>query len=256
LSSGLRIEREGVVATIVLERSPGNRFSWALMQGFRDTLQALALESELRVLGLRATGPDFSFGADLMDPDLATRMRTTEGQQEVAQLGEEILQLWCGFSVPTVVSAQGRCMGAGACLWVGADFRFVAPDFKLQFPEVDRGLHLSWRILPRMGRELGWPLARRLAIAAIPAKVADLPPHVAVVSSDPDEDAWKFMSEQAAKPPLAVRAITEVFRVQDRFEQAHAEGDVAAFAKTAGSEDFLEAMGAWFAKRPASYRGR
>ncbi len=255
--TGATLQFDGTVATIRIDRSPGNRFSFGLMVQLQGILIDLANRGDLRGVVLVAGGSDFSFGADLTDPDLAVRMSGgTLGQREVAALGEEIIDRWCGLPVPTAIAARGRCIGAGACFLVGADFRFVAPDLRVQFPEVDRGLHLSWRILPRLGREFGWPLARRLALTGIGVGVEALPAASVQVCTDPEAEAFAFARSQAAKPPLAVRAITEVFRAHDRADREHTHGDVDAFASTASSQDFAEAIGAWFAKRPGNYTGR
>jgi enoyl-CoA hydratase/carnithine racemase len=256
MDTGLGSElREGVL-TLTLDRPPGNRVSLSLISALTEALANTAASPNVRAVHLRATGPDFSAGADLRDPELATLIAGgPKGQRELAHHGATLLDTLARLPIPTVVSARGDAIGAGACLWVAADFRWSNHSFRIHFPEVDRGMHLSWGVLPRLGRELGWPTARRLALGQ-PLDASSLPRDVAEFTEDPDAPAAEWARALAQKPPLAVRAILETFREVDRVDAALASADADRFAVTCGSADFLEAMSAFFEHRPGRYTGR
>lgn len=245
------------VAIVRLDAAPNNRMSLAMMQALVDTFDGLAARAELRAVVLEAAGAHFCAGADLRDPALAERMTEGEaGRREVALLGERLVNGLAQLPVPTIVAARGHVVGAGGCLFTAADFRLCAPDVELSFPEVERGMHLGWRILPRLVREFGPHRARRLALLGERLPASELAPAFASVSADPEGAARALAASLAQRAPLAVRAITRAFRRLDASGLAWADGDVDDFAATVASEDFVEAMTAWFEKRRPSFRGR
>lgn len=250
------VERDADVAVVRLDAPPQNRMSLAMMHALADAFDALAADAALRAVVLQAAGPTFCAGADLRDPALAEKMTAGEaGRREVALLGERLVTSLAQLPVPTVVAARGAVVGAGGCLFTVADFRCIGPDVELSFPEVDRGMHLGWRILPRLAREFGPQRARRLTLLAEKLPAAELAPGFASLSKAPEAEALALAKVLAAKPPLAVRSITRALRRHDAAGLALADADVADFVATVASEDFAEALSAWFERRPAVFRG-
>jgi methylglutaconyl-CoA hydratase len=242
------------VANIILNRPRGNRFSLGMLTDLLALLRSLHQMPDLRAVLLTALGDDFSHGADLQDPAMAEQIAGGEAsRRSLAENGQALIDQWSTLPVPTIVAARGRSIGAGACLFTAADFRFTGETFSIQFPEVDRGMHLSWGILPRLTREFGWPATRRLALAGEILRSGDLPAGVATMAPDPEQAANDFAARLAAKPPLAVRSIKKVLT---QVANGHpAAEDAGLFAETVGSADFAEAMAAWFEKRPGKYEG-
>lgn len=255
-TAGLRIAVTDGVATLTLDRAGGNRVSHALLQMMREAFHALSRLQSLRVVVLRAAGPDFSFGADLSDPAMADQIAGGAATRTaLATLGQETLDAWARLPVPTIAAAQGRIVGAGACFVCTADFAYAAPGASVLFPEVNRGMHLSWGVLPRLVGRFGTPLAMRLALTGAAVACAELPPAIVCVA-DAESAANALAQDLAAKPPLAVRAIKHVIGAAAERLQETAANDPALFASTIGSEDFTEAMAAFFEKRPGRYSGR
>ncbi len=204
----------------------------------------------MRAVRLRAEGADFSLGADLRDPALAAAITGGEASRRaLAELGQQVVDALASLPVPTVVAARGRILGAGACFFTVCDFRLAAPGATLGFPEVDRAMHLSWGILPRMVRTYGESTATRLALLGDPIAVDRLGETVERVD-DPDAASEALARRLADKPALALREILAVLRTGD------ASRDAERFAATAGSADFVEAMTAFLTKRSADFRKR
>lgn len=251
------VTEDAGVATIRLDAPPNNRMSLAMMKTLAATFDELATRPELRAVILEASGAHFCAGADLRDPALAERMTEGEaGRRAVALLGERLVNGLAQLPVPTIVAARGHVVGAGGGLFTVADFRLCAADVELSFPEVDRGMHLGWRILPRLVREFGPHRARRLALLGERVPAAELSPAFATLAVDPEDAARALARSIAERAPLAVRAITRAFRRLDANGLAWADGDVDDFVETVASEDFVEAMTAWFERRPPAFRGR
>jgi len=255
----LDVSYDGHVAYVRLHHPPANRFSFAMMHALENLAQAFADAPELRAICLSASGPDFSQGADLKDPMLAAQMAgDADKRGEIARLGARLIDAWASLPIPTVVSARGRIIGAGACLFTVCDFRYAASDATIAFPEVDRGMHLAWGILPHLAREYGAPVTRRLTLGGKPISVQQLPVgSLSLEETDVvDERAREWSKALAAKPPLAVRAILSALRAIARGEPHDAVQDIEAFAATTGSDDFREALMAWFDRRDGVYEGR
>jgi len=229
------------------------------MHALEDLALAFAKSDDLRAVWLSSEGTDFSQGADLKDPMLAAQMAgDADRRAEVARLGGRLIEAWSNLPIPTVVSGRGRIIGAGACLFTVCDFRYAARGATLAFPEVDRGMHLAWGVLPHLAREYGAPLTRRLTLGGGAIAVDELPMGSVALETPEgvDHAAETWATQLAAKPPLAVRAILSALRAVARGEPHNADRDVEAFAATTGSDDFREALMAWFARRPGVYEGR
>lgn len=152
----------------------------ALDVAVRDELDALLRELEdrgdLRVVVLSGNGPSFSAGADLgmtgpspqpqREADgprsaspWAARRRGSGGWQRVLERLEAIPQV-------TVASVHGHCIGGGALLAVACDLRVIAESAQVRIPELAIGIPLTWAGVPRLVREVGFPLARDLVLTA------------------------------------------------------------------------------------------
>ncbi len=242
-------ERHGVVE-LALDHPPGNRLSWRLLNRLDRVLHGLAslpVDSPVRVVVLAAHGDDFCHGADLGDAELAGVVASDPAR--LAVLGQRMIETLDRLPIPTVAAVTGRAIGGGACLVTACDFRVAAPTAEMRFPEVDRGMHLSWGILPILSRELGAGTARRLAIAGetfCPATRSDF----ARQDAAPLAAALEWARNLAAKPPLAVRAVLATL------QRGHASDDPERFTTTTQSADFVEAMTAYAQKRPGRYNGR
>lgn len=248
----------GHVATVQLDRPPGNRFTMATMDTLCEIADDLAQRTDVRAVWLCAAGDDFCHGADLKDSDLASRVfGSEEGRREVAELGHRMLTAWSNLPMPTVVSARGRIIGAGAGLVTVCDFRVMAAHSALHFPEVDRGMYLSWGIIGHLVSEMGPSLTRRLAVAGVPCPCDELPPgFTKVVNAESVDDVAQGQANiLAAKPPLAVRSILATTRALAHGQEVPAAVETERFSRTTGSADFKEAIQSWLEGRTGRYRG-
>ncbi|MCB9730567.1 MAG: enoyl-CoA hydratase/isomerase family protein [Deltaproteobacteria bacterium] len=254
--AGVRLERDGELARVWLCRPPGNRFDIALLTRLGALADSLSADPTLRAVWIGAEGPDFSHGVDLRDPELARRVAQGVGAlQEVAALGQAVIDAFANLPVPTIVSARGRIIGAGACLFVAADLRVASPDASLAFPEVERGMTLGFGILPRLVRAVGPGLAARMALTGQPQPASALPAGVVSLAEDPDAEALELARAMVARPPLAVRGVVRSLRALAAGEDPSA-GDAAQLAESLTSRDFAEAVSAWLSGRAGRYTGR
>ena len=258
-TSGLQIEpRDDGVIGIKLTRNPGNRMSWAMLEALRRLAGVLHEPGPARAVLLTHNGADFSQGADLGDSTLAAKMAAGRSERiELARAGAAMIRDFATLPIPLVVGAEGKAIGGGAGLWFAADFRVSSAQSSVCFPEVDRGMHLSWGLSALVIHEVGPSWARRLTVGGKQVLVSELGAGVSelVAEGAASSRAADLASELAAKPPLALRAILEVERRARRAMLAHCHDDAEVFADTVASRDFAEAMAAHFEKRVGRFEG-
>jgi len=146
---GVRLEVDGAVATVVLDR-PDKRNAqtpsmWDALAGIGESL-----DPAVRVVILRGEGPSFSAGLD-------RRMFTPEGIPgegslfDLTRLDDEALAAqieeyqraftwWRRPEVVTVAAVQGHAVGAGFQLALACDLRVLAEDAQLAMLEPSLGL--------------------------------------------------------------------------------------------------------------------
>ena len=136
---------EDGLGRIVLNHPPLNILTRDVLAGVRRELDRLAGEPSLRVLLLGAEGKHFSAGADVgehLPPDY--RELIPEFVQTVADL--------VSFPLPVVAAVQGRCLGGGFELAMGADIIVAAEGASFGQPEILLGVlpPAACVILPRL----------------------------------------------------------------------------------------------------------
>ena len=136
---------EDGLGRIVLSHPPLNILTRDVLAGVRRELDRLAGEPSLRVLLLGAEGKHFSAGADVgehLPPDY--RELIPEFVQTVADL--------VSFPLPVVAAVQGRCLGGGFELAMGADIIVATEGASFGQPEILLGVlpPAACVILPRL----------------------------------------------------------------------------------------------------------
>src|SRR5262245_9318669 len=84
---------DGRIATVTLDRAAKrNRLSKALLESVLEACATLTDRNDVWIVVLRGHGPDFSTGADLTDPGMATMVQAPLGQRRrLLQLGPRVV---------------------------------------------------------------------------------------------------------------------------------------------------------------------
>ena len=187
----LRVERDGVVANIQLQRPEcGNALSLKLMREIIQACESFKYDTGTRVVIFRGAGRNFCVGADLRDPDrvsadevdLLERSRAT-------QLGTDLIAAILGINQITIAAVQGAAAGGGACIASACDFRIGTGDCRIGYPGVKLGMNLSWGALPLCYDLIGPARAKRMVIGGELEAAEDLL-------------AWGFVDELVAADDL------------------------------------------------------
>ncbi|HJQ83260.1 MAG TPA: enoyl-CoA hydratase-related protein [Candidatus Binatia bacterium] len=157
----LRTERDGPVATIVLDRPEiGNAIDDALIARFADALAAAAADAAVRVVVLTGAGRVFSAGADL---NWMRRMRDagSEGNRDDARRTQRLFATIAELPKPVVARVNGPARGGGVGLLAAADVVVASAQAHFAFTEVRVGI-VPATIAPFVIARVGATRARRL----------------------------------------------------------------------------------------------
>src|SRR2546428_9553832 len=134
MSEFLRVERQGAVATLWIDRQPKmNTMTVAMRNEFPGIFEALDKEAAVRVIVVRgAGGKAFSAGGDVAD-------FLTLAPADLEQWGDSLTSAE-RCRKPVIAAIDGYTMGAGLELALACDFRVATVRSEFQFPEVRLGM--------------------------------------------------------------------------------------------------------------------
>jgi enoyl-CoA hydratase/carnithine racemase len=259
LGEFVRIERDGAVATIRLDRPPMNALNAQVQTEIAAAAAEVTDDPDVRAVILYggekvfAAGADIKEMADLGYAEMAERSRKLQAAfTAVAKIGK-----------PVVAAVTGYALGGGLELALCADFRVVAENAKLGQPEILLG------IIPGAGG------TQRLPRLVGPAKAKDMiytgrfvaaPEALAIGLADrvaPDGEVYQTARELAGRyatgPALALRAAKQAVDVGlDLDLNDGLEVERLQFAALFATEDQKTGMRSFMEKGPgkASFEGR
>jgi enoyl-CoA hydratase/carnithine racemase len=147
----LSLDVSNQVATITLNNPPQNRLAEQMIGELENVLTTVS-HSNARAVLLRAEGPDFSFGGDILPWD---------GMSNAAlrSLFERYMNAFNRFErlpMPVVAAVQGLCFGGGLELALRADIVFAGESARFGHPEQTLGIATMlggiYRVAERAGR--------------------------------------------------------------------------------------------------------
>ena len=163
--------------------------------------------------------------------------------------------------VPTIAAIAGACTGGGAGIAAACDLRICTPSLKFGFP-----------IARTLGNTLSMANFARLTMLIGAGRVKDLIYTARLVGADeaaaiglvnevvPSEETLEARVMQvcatvSANAPLTLETAKEALR-RIRVQMTPPDGGSDLLLKAYMSEDFREGIEAFFAKRPARWKGR
>jgi enoyl-CoA hydratase/carnithine racemase len=254
---------DGVAVVTLHDPERRNAMTPEMGDALRDTFLELATWDGLRVAVLTGTAPAFSAGGDLdMLEDHARRTRDEgfDATDEMRSFYGRFLELR-SLPVPTIAAINGHAVGAGLCVGLACDLRFVAHEAKvgLNFSRLalHPGMGGSW-FLPRIlgeQRAAKWLYTGRLFRGTEAA--ADGLALEALPADEVLPAALALAEEIAEASPLVVQQLRTSLAVSPTNtldEQLDLE---AAFqAVNYGTEDLAEGLDAGRARRAPEFTGR
>jgi 2-(1,2-epoxy-1,2-dihydrophenyl)acetyl-CoA isomerase len=258
--------RDGAVVTLTLNRPQAlNSFNGAMHDALMAGLKAAAADSTVRCVVLTGAGRGFCAGQDLSDPAIAPDLTPGAQPRDIGNLIEArykpLAMLLHEFPVPLVAAVNGVAAGAGANLALNCDIVLAArsASFIQAFSKIglvpDCGG--TW-LLPRLvGR------AQAMALAMLGDKLpAEQAERLGMIFRCVDDaalaaEAQALAERLAAMPSKALAETRRAFSVADHLTLSEAltmEGEVQK--RLGMSHDYIEGVGAFFAKRAPVFKDR
>jgi enoyl-CoA hydratase len=232
------------------------------------TFRQLSETVELRAVVVCSAAKGFSYGLDL--PAAAAELGpafqggSARQRSELLQLIRRLQRAFTAIElcpVPVIAAVHGPCIGGGLDLATACDIRLAARDATFSLRETRIAIVADLGSLQRLPRLVGSGHARELAYTGKDID-AERALRIGLVNELYDsrqkavDAALAMANEIAANPPLTVRGVKEVLRHGEGSRVAEGLEFVAAWNSAfLASEDLLEAMAAFAAKRPPHFKG-
>ena len=258
MTDGLRVEVDGRVATLTLDRpSALNALTVPVKVALRETLEALARDRAVRAVILTGAGRAFCAGQDLAERD---ELDAAPLEVEVRERYNPIIRAIRSMGQPVIAAVNGVAAGAGASIAFACDIRIAAEEarFALAFGRIglvpDSGA--TW-FLPRL---VGPAKAAELALIGDPVDAGEalrLGLVSRVVPSDRLLTEAHGLAERLADgAPLALALTKEALQRAATIDLDEAlEGEAKLQGIAGASSDHAEGLAAFREKRPPRFTG-
>lgn len=235
-----------------------NAIDFSTMDELEAVLSMLEQDASLRALVLTGGGETFVSGGDLKD--FQTLVTAEDGKRMAERMGAILLRL-SNLPVPVIAALNGPAVGGGTEVALACDLRVASTNAYFSFRQVTMGIMTAWGGAPRLLAVLGFSRSLYYLLTAERISSEQALQLGLVQRVTPEGQAVagaiEFAQQIVGQPPLAVQAIKRTLRqiLNVPFDTATAI-EVQEFSKVWASEDHLEAVDAFFAKRPPVFQGR
>lgn len=251
--AGVRTERDGAIATIVLDR-PEKRNVLAVdtLTQLRDAVRAVA-DSDARGIVLAATGPVFSAGHNFADMAGAS----VEEATAVFELCTEMMTAIQQAPQPVCARVHALATAAGCQLVAACDLAVAARSASFAIPGGKGGLFCHTPLVA-VARTIGRKRALELAFtgdAIDAATAAEWGLVNRVVDDDALDEAVADLMRRATRGATQSKSLGKAtFYAQiDLPQRAAYDYAVAVMGEAAAGPDAQEGIAAFLAKRPATF---
>jgi enoyl-CoA hydratase len=259
MSDRVRLDRDGSIATVVLDRPDKmNVLDLRAWQVLGELIEEVAGDESVRCVVLRGMGSRaFSAGSDISSFPV---QRQTPDEVEVygRAMDRTLTAIW-DCPVPTIAMIRGACVGGGLEIAACCDLRICSEESRFGAPIARLGLTMSHAELRPLYRALGGGTVLEILLegAIFGATRAHRMGIVQrVVPEDQIEREGRVLAERvAAGAPLVHRWHKKFIRqLQDDAELD--EKDIAEGYAAFETEDYVEGVRAFLEKRDPHFRAR
>lgn len=150
----IRLEKNGVIATLTLDNPPVNAASTRLMKALHERFDEIEKDGSIRCVILTGAGEKaFCAGGDLREEK---DFGSPEASKAFRALGRKTLDRIEAFPVPIVAAIHGYCIGGGTAIGWACDIRIAADNTVFRAGDAYIGMVPSWGMgLTRLPRYVG-----------------------------------------------------------------------------------------------------
>jgi len=255
--------------TIILEKKNGigyltlnrpevfNAINQQLIDEFKEALEIVNKDNEIKVLIITGAGKGFQSGADIRELNRMSPMeilRWNEGLVRNNAAVEKIRQ-------PVIAAINGLALGGGLELAISCQIRIAVQGAKLGLPEVKLGIIPGTGGTQRLPRLIGKGRAYEMLLTGDPI-IAEEAQQIGLVNRVvPKGEAVKAAEEIARKivanGPIAVELCKDAVEIgtdlpMENAVQYSQKNCVTCFS----TDDMLEGTQAFIEKRKAEFKGK
>lgn len=249
----MRIDRDGAMATIVLDR-PGkkNALDRAMADALHKTVRELGADASVRVILLRGEGDDFCAGADLAALEKLIDASAETHREDAQALGDVFLAMRA-LDKPVVAVVRGRALAGGAGLATACDMVLAHEHAQFGYPEVRIGF-VPAMVMTMLRRATGEKRAFDLVatgrlIGAAEAERIGLVSRVLPDASF-DADVLAIVQGIAKSPPTALAITKHLFHRLDGLDFARGiAAGVRGNVEARSTDDFREGVRRFVARK-------
>jgi enoyl-CoA hydratase/carnithine racemase len=160
----VRLERDGAVGIIVLDRPPANSYDYDFLRELGSAVDDARYDDELRAVGVASASERFfSAGADVT----AFQSGSANQRAMTALLASEVFRKFENTPMIFVAAIAGHALGGGLELALACDRRFAARgSYRIGLPEVNLGLFPASGGTQRLPRLVGLSKGMDLIVTA------------------------------------------------------------------------------------------
>lgn len=254
MSIGLRVERDGALASIIFARDKGlNILSTAVLKEL-DGAWASLKHPEVRVCILRGEGKAFLAGADIKEMSALDG----PGARDFAALGQGVFERIENSEIVSIAAIHGACLGGGCELSLACDIRIGSTGMLIGQPEVNIGLVPGFGGSQRLPRVVGDGWALRMILSGEPInEQTALAAGLITEFGDPADlpaRAEKLARTLLTRGPEALWIAKKLARMAFNSKLSNGLGaERSAFGDTFESGEAQEGMKAFIEKRPPKF---
>lgn len=255
----IRTSREGVVATVLIDRAAKrNCLDLPMWVALGEAFAALSADETLRAVIVRGAGEDaFSAGADIAA--FAQERGTPEREAVYARELHNAFHAIRTCLHPTIAACSGWTMGGGCGIATMCDFRIGSPGTRMGIPARNLGIFYAYEEIDPILQMVGYAVTAEILIegrvfhgeeAHAKGLLSRLVPDGAVHA-----EARALAERIAQGSPLSARFHKRAMQ-QLRGELPITAEDRVREGSFAYTEDFRDAARAFLEKRKPVFQGR
>jgi len=250
----------GEIVWLTLNRPQArNALTFPMYERIREICVEVNADSSVRtVVFTGAGGRAFAAGTDI------SQFRAFDKEEDALAYEERMDQVLGALEsvrVPTIAAIAGACTGGGAGIAAACDLRICTPSLKFGFPIARTlGNTLSMANFARLTMLIGAARAKDLIfmarlVGAGEAAAIGLANEVVPSEEALEARVLEICTTLSTNAPLTLETAKEALR-RIRVQMTPRDGGSDLLIKAYMSDDFREGIEAFFAKRPARWKGR
>ncbi len=248
----VEVDAEQQRGDVILDRGEMNTISMGQREELRAAFENLDRDERVRVIVLRALGPNFSSGGFI-------RGFMEASPEHVSKLADNIAAP-TRCEKPTIAAGRGYCFGVGFEVSLACDFRVASETARYALPEQRLGQIPGSGGSARLQKMIGITRTKHIVMRSkrISGKQAYEWGIVTEVVADEELEAATdaLVAELCQFAPLAQRTAKRLLNeTEDTFLSLAIQLEGHCYSRLRQSDDFKEGVEAFHEKRKPNFRG-